>query len=95
MLHHLLPFIVDMNVLAERQERLGCTLDCLLPGEPSFSDHVVDFLPQLLNAEQLPSPVLSSLFFYIWPRSLRSTSFLVLETRGLLQTAVPLQMPDK
>lgn len=82
MLHHLLLCIMDTNVLAERQECSGWTLDCLLPGEPSFLAHVMDFSTQLLHGEQLPFPVFSSLFFYIWPRSLRSTSFLVIETRG-------------
>lgn len=95
MLHHLLPCIMDINVLAETRECPARTLDCLLPGEPSFLAHVVDFSPQPLNGEQLPSLVCSSLFLYIWPRSPRSAYFLVVETRGFLQTAVPPQMPDK
>lgn len=86
---------MDINVLAESQECPGWTLECPLPGEPSFSAHVMGFSPQLLNSEQLLSPIFSSLFFYIWPRSPRSTSFLVVETRGLLRTAVPKQMPGK
>lgn len=88
MLHHLLC-TTDINILAKRQECPGWMLDFPLSGEPLFLAHVVDFSPQLLNGEQLPSPILLSSASIPGQDSRRSTSFLVVETRGLFQTAVP------
>lgn len=68
MLHHLLLCTMDINILAKRQECPGWTLDSPVSGEPSFLAHVMGFSPQLLNGEQLPSPVFTFLCFYTWTR---------------------------
>lgn len=59
---------MDINILAKKQECPGWTFGSPLSGEPSFLAHVMGFSLQLLNGEQLPSPVFAFLCFYTWTR---------------------------